>query len=61
MNKRLSNYSFDELLLMPRKQLKELLERTIDSIIQILDSEEELDKNTNNSLIHKHYETDFTK
>ena len=44
MSKRLSKYSFDELLLMPRKQLEELLQRAIDTILRTLDPDGDIVK-----------------
>ena len=49
MSKRLSNYSFDELLLMPKKQLEELLQRAIDTILKALDPDGEIFKELKNN------------
>ena len=65
MSRRLSSYSFDELLLMPRERLDSTLRECIESIRKILDPKGEIKKEieqgkaTNNNLLNKHYGTDY--
>lgn len=42
MTKRLSCYSFDELLYLPKRELKKLLKESVDDIRRILDPDGEL-------------------
>ena len=42
MTKRLSCYSFDELLFLPKRELKKLLKESVDDIRRILDPDGKL-------------------
>lgn len=65
MSRRLSSYSFDELLLMPKERLESTLRECVESIRKILDPEGDIKKEiekgkaTNNNLLNKHYGTNY--
>ena len=63
MKRGLSNYSFDELLLMPRAKMNKIIEESIADMRHILDPtgefEGELIDNKPTKLIEKHYGQDY--
>ena len=61
MKKRLSEYSIDQLLLMPRAQLLKLIQKSIVDIRQILDPVGEFVEESEHTIIEQHYETGFKK
>lgn len=61
MKKRLSEYSIDQLLLMPRAQLLKLIQKSIEDIRLILDPVGEFVEESEHNIILRHYETDSKK